>query len=173
MKRWYVIQVFAGYEDKVKVDLTKRIQEENLQEIFGEVLIPSAKLKQYFSSIEATEQQLFPGYMLVEMEMDPRAIRLVQLSPRVLRFLGGRDPVPLSAAEVEKIMAKVRGEVVVIPQEEEFVIDQEVEVGEGPFAGFSGIIDKIDRDAERITVMVSIFGRMTPVELGFNQVKRG
>lgn len=173
MKRWYVIQVFAGYEDKVKADLTKRIKEEGLQEVFGEVLIPSAKLKQYFSSIEATDQQLFPGYMLVEMEMVPGAIRLVQTAPRVLRFLGGRDPVPLSAAEVEKIMAKVRGEVVVAPQEEEFAVEQEVEVGEGPFAGFSGIIEKIDTEAERLTVMVSIFGRMTPVELGFNQVKRG
>ncbi|MEX0672294.1 MAG: transcription termination/antitermination protein NusG [Candidatus Babeliales bacterium] len=172
MKRWYVIQVFAGYEEHVKADLVKQIDQEGLEEAFGEVLIPSAKLKQYFSSLEATDQQLFPGYMLIEMELSPRAIRLVTTSPRVMRFLGGKDPVPLSAAEVERIMAKVRGDVVVAPQREEFLVEQEIEISEGPFAGFSGIVEKIDKDAERLTVMVSIFGRMTPVELGFNQVKR-
>ena len=117
MKRWYVIQVFAGYEDRVQADLERTIEQEGLEDLFGQVLIPSAKLKKYFSSMEATDQQLFPGYMLIEMEAEPRAIRMVATAPRVVRFLGGKDPAPLSAQEVEKIMARVRGEVVVTSEE--------------------------------------------------------
>ncbi len=173
MKRWYVIQIFAGYEDRVKADLLKTIAEKGLEDFFGEVLIPSAKLKQYFTSIEASDQQLFPGYMLVQMELEPQAMRLVKSSPRVIKFIGGRDPEPLTNDEIERVMKKVRGEIVIASKEDVFVVEQEIEIGEGPFSGFTGIIEKVDKDTERLTVMVSIFGRMTPVELGFNQVKRG
>jgi transcriptional antiterminator NusG len=172
MKRWYVIQVYAGYEEAVKADVAKRIQEENLQEYFGEVLVPSAKLKKFFEAVDAKDQQLFPGYMLIEMEAKPETIRLVTSSLRVVRFLGGSQPVPLSAKEIERILSQMKGELVVSAQKSEFVVGSEIEIKEGPFAGFVGIVDKIDDENERLTVMVSIFGRMTPVELGFNQIKR-
>jgi transcriptional antiterminator NusG len=89
-----------------------------------------------------------------------------------MRFLGGKDPVPLSTKEISRIVSQIKGEIAVGVEKEEFIVGNEVEIKEGPFAGFVGIIDKVDKSNEKLTVMVSIFGRMTPVELGFNQVKQ-
>jgi len=172
MKRWYVVQVFAGYEDLIKAGLMKRIQDEGLEDKFGEVLIPSARLKQFFSLEEEKDEQLFPGYMLVEMEAIPEAVRLVASSPRVIRFLGGKDPVPLSQKEIDRVVAQMKGEVTVAPKRVDIVVGSEVAINEGPFEGFVGIVEKVDAENEKLTVMVSIFGRMTPVELRFNQVKQ-
>ena len=172
MKRWYVIQVYAGYENIVKTDLAKSIEEQHLQDNFGEILIPSAKMKQFFDTSDAMkDQQLFPGYMLIEMKAVPQSVRLVAGTPRVTRFLGGKDPIPLSQKEVDRVLAQTRGEVVVAGEKHGFEIGKEIEIKEGPFAGFSGIIDSIDEESEKLTVMVSIFGRMTPVELSFDQIK--
>jgi len=173
MKRWYVVQVFAGYENAVKADLERHIEDSEFKESFGEVLIPSAKMKSFFESVdEAKDQQLFPGYILVEMELTPEAYRFVLESPRAFRFLGGKNPMPLSKKEIERIISQVKGEVIVSSEKEGFVVGAEVDISEGPFAGFVGVIDKVDYESEKLTVMVSIFGRMTPVELSFNQVKK-
>lgn len=174
MKRWYVLQVYAGYEENVKLDLLKRIAESaHMQDFFGEVLIPSVKMKQFFGESDAMrDQQLFPGYLLIEMEAVPEAIKLVTSIPRVYRFLGGRDPIPLSKREIERVHAQVKGEVAIAAEKHDFEIGKEVEIKEGAFIGFNGIIDAIDEENEKLTVMVSIFGRMTPVEIGFDQVKR-
>jgi transcription termination/antitermination protein NusG len=172
MKQWYVIQVYAGYEDIVKADIKKRIEEQGLEHLFGEVLIPSAKMKQFFEAGDALQdQQLFPGYMLIEMEAVPQALRLVEVAPRVLRFLGGKNPIPLSQAEINRVLGQMRGEVVVATKKYQFEVGKEIEITQGAFAGFVGIIDAIDEENEKLTVMVSIFGRMTPVELSFDQVK--
>ncbi len=172
MKRWYVIQVYAGYEETVKADILKRIEEKNLGHLFGQILIPSAKMKQFFEVSDALQdQQLFPGYMLVEVEPEPEALRLVSTTPRVLRFLGGKSPMPLTQKEIDRVLAQMKGEVVVPVEKHEFEVSKEVEIAQGPFAGFVGIIDSIDENNEKLTVMVSIFGRMTPVELNFDQVK--
>lgn len=173
MKKWYVVQVLAGYENVIKADLLKRIEEKNLQEKFGEILVPSAKAKQYFAEEAAVEDQhLFPGYMLIEMEVAPETMRLVAQTPRISRFLGGMHPVALSEKEMNRILAQMRGEVVVAKEKHAFEVGREIEIKEGPFAGFMGIIEGINEEAEKLTVMVSIFGRMTPVELTFDQVKR-
>jgi len=172
MKRWYVVQLYAGYEEAVRTDILKRVQETKLDDLFGQILIPSTKVQKYFGADEEENQQLFPGYMLVELEAVPEAFRLVTNTPRVIRFLGGKVPAPLTQSEVDRVLGQVRGEVVVSQKKSSFEIGREVEINEGPFSGFVGIIEKIDDAAERLTVMVSIFGRMTPVELGFNQVKR-
>lgn len=172
MKRWYVAQVYAGYEEAVKNDLEKQIDKAGKRDLFGEILVPSAKMKSFFQEQDAADQQLFPGYVLIEMEDQPEALQLVGSSFRVLKFLGGKTPVPLSKKEIDRILLQMKGEVVVTKEKTEFTIGQEVEIQDGPFAGFVGIVEKIDEDSEKLTVMVSIFGRMTPVELGFNQVKR-
>ncbi len=174
MKRWYVVQVYAGYEESVKADILMRIKERGMLEEFGDVIIPSAKLRHFFDAEEEQkDQQLFPGYVLLEMESKPETIRLVTSNPRVLRFLGGKDPAPLTAKEIDRVLSQMRGEVAVASTaKSDFVVGSEIEIKEGPFAGFVGIIDKIEDENEKLTVMVSIFGRMTPVELGFNQVKR-
>lgn len=172
MKQWYVIQVYAGYEEIVKADLLKRVEEQGLQDYFGEVLIPSAKMKQFFDAGDALQdQQLFPGYMLVEMETIPQSIRLIEVTPRIIRFLGGKTPVPLSKSEINRVLGQMRGEVVVAKEKHSFEADKEIEIVDGAFTGFVGIINAIDEENKKLTVMVSIFGRMTPVELGFDQVR--
>lgn len=173
MKRWYVVQVYAGHEETVKADLERRIHEEGAQELFGQVLVPTARMQGIIDiDQEQQDEQLFPGYVLVEMELVPQSMRLVVSSPRAIRFLGGKDPVPLSKKEADRVLSQVRGDVVVASKKSDFVEGGEVDIVDGPFAGFVGIIEKINEEDEKLTVMVSIFGRMTPVELGFNQVKR-
>lgn len=173
MKRWYVAQVYAGYEELVKKDLERRIEETGT-ELFGQVLLPSAQLKSFFSSGEEPEnERLFPGYVLIEMEKNIDSLALVASIPKILKFLGGKDPAPLAKKEIERILSQVRGEVVVSTgPKEEFTVGSEVDIKEGPFTGFVGIIDKVDEEAEKLTVMVSIFGRLTPVELTYDQVKK-
>jgi transcriptional antiterminator NusG len=172
MKRWYVVQVYAGYEQAAKLDIEKRIEAEQMQDFFGEILVPAAKSKPMFASDDSADQQLFPGYILVEMEMTPESLRVVTASMRVLRFLGGKSPEPISQKEIDRIISQIKGEITVESAREEFALGSEVDIIEGPFAGFVGIIDSVDYNNEKLTVMVSIFGRMTPVELGFHQIKR-
>ena len=172
MKRWYVIQVFAGSEERVKADIERRVQEKQMHDFFGQVLVPSAKAKPFLALTEEKDQQLFPGYVLVEAIMGPEVMRLVTTTPRVLRFLGGKDPVSLSKKEIDRMVSQVTGEIAVSAPRSDFIVGSEVEIKEGPFTGFVGIIDKIHEESEKLTVMVSIFGRMTPVELSFQQVSR-
>jgi transcription termination/antitermination protein NusG len=173
MKKWYVIQVYAGYEDQVKADIEKRIDEENMSEFFGEILVPSAQVKDFFSGQqEQKDQRLFPGYILVEMVQNLESFQLVAKAPRVVKFLGGKEPVALSQREIDRILKTIKGEVVVKGEVPIFTAGSEVDITGGPFSGFVGIVEEVDQDNERLRVMVSIFGRMTPVELSFDQVKR-
>ena len=173
MKRWYVAQVYAGYEEIVRKDLEKRIKELGT-DLIGQVLLPSAKLKSMFASDqEQVDERLFPGYILIEMEKGPEALAVVAGTPKILKFLGGKNPIPLSKKEVDRIISQVKGEVAVVKRSQEsFTQGAEVDIKEGPFAGFVGIIDEVDEEGEKLTVMVSIFGRLTPVELTFDQVKK-
>jgi len=172
MKRWYVLQIYAGYEDQVKADLEHRIKENNHDNRLGSVLVPTAKMKQMFGVVEEKDQQLFPGYVLIEMEMDSDLVRFVLVTPRVLRFLGGKDPIALSNKEVDRVLDKIKGGVVLAADKDDFVVDSEITVEDGPFTGFVGFIEKVDADTKKLIVKVSIFGRMTPVELRFDQVKK-
>ncbi len=173
MKRWYVAQVYAGYEETVQKDLLRRIKETDDQR-FGQVLVPSVRLKSFFMvDAEELDERLFPGYILIEMELDQATLNMVTSTPKVLKFLGGEVPAPLTEKEVERMLAQVKGGVVVTASvKSEFVVGSEIDITEGPFSGFVGIVDKIDEEGERLTVMVSIFGRLTPVELTFDQVKK-
>ncbi len=173
MKRWYVAQVYAGYEETVQKDLLRRIKETDDQR-FGQVLVPSVRLKSFFMvDAEEQDERLFPGYILIEMELDQATLNMVTSTPKVLKFLGGEVPAPLTEKEVERMLAQVKGGVVVTASvKSEFVVGSEIDITEGPFSGFVGIVDKIDEEGERLTVMVSIFGRLTPVELTFDQVKK-
>jgi len=173
MKRWYVIQVYAGYEDQVKTDIERRVKETDVEALLGEILIPSAQVKEFISAQDAKDQRLFPGYILIEIEeQSPEVFLLVNKTPRVLKFLGGKNPVALSEKEIERVMRTIRGEVVVKSEAPEFTVGNEADIIGGAFAGFVGIVEAVDKENERLTVMVSIFGRMTPVELNFDQVKR-
>ncbi len=172
MKRWYVIQVYTGFEDIVKTDLEKRIKEEDLEELFGDILIPTGSVVGFFSEDIDKKEKIFPGYLLIQMEMSGESFRLVSSTSRVARFLGGESPAPLSDKEIDRIFSQMEGKLLVSSEKEPFSVGNEVQICSGPFAGFIGMIDKVDEEKERLTVMVSIFGRLTPVELGFDQVKK-
>ena len=172
MKRWYVVQVYTGFEDIVKLDLEKRIIEEDCADLFGELLVPTGQAAAFFTEDEEKKEKIFPGYLLIQMEMTPESHRLISHNPRVTRFLGGEKPVPLSNKEVERILAQVSGELPVTTEKQMFSVGSEVNIKSGPFAGFIGTVDKVDEEREKLVVMVSIFGRLTPVELGFDQVKK-
>lgn len=172
MKRWYVVQVYTGFEDIVKTDLEKRAQEENLTEQFGEILVPAGETTTFFADNKAKSGKIFPGYLIIQMEMSGDAYRLVASAPRVTRFLGGESPVPLSDKEVDRIFAQISGKLVVPQEKAVFATGSEIHITSGAFAGFVGIVDRVDDEREKLTVMVSIFGRHTPVELGFDQVKK-
>ncbi len=171
MKNWYVAQVYAGCEELVEKDLLAQIERQGLQHLFGEVLVPSAKMKEFVPVSQSKDQRLFPGYVLIEMELVAEAIKLVTSSPRVMRFLGGKNPVALSYKEVERIKANVEGAVVVQASTIDLVKGSEVDISSGPFSGFVGIVEEVDEETEKVKVMVSIFGRLTPVELSFDQIK--
>ena len=174
MKRWYVLQVYTGSEEIVRSDLLKRIEEEEVQELFGEVVVPTSKVVERFSvaDIEEKREKIFPGYLLVQMEMNGDSHRLVLNMPRVSRFLGGISPMALADREVERIFAQMSGECAVARSVESYTAGSEVHISAGPFAGFVGIVESVDEEHERVRVMVSIFGRMTPIELGFDQISR-
>lgn len=171
MKRWYVVQVYTGFEDVVKDELEKQIVAEKLQDLFGKVLIPTGEAVQFWAKEETKKEKIFPGYVLIQMEMEREAYQLVMSSPRVYKFLGGEKvPVPISEKEVERIFSQMSGKLTVSSRKLPFAVGNEVNITSGPFMGFVGIIDKIDEEHEKLVVMVSIFGRLTPVELGFGQV---
>ena len=174
MKRWYVAQVYAGFEEDSRLHLLRKIHESGLENSFGDILIPSAKVKTMFDAAsQQQDQQLFPGYLFIQMEMNPEAAQLVLSIPRIYKFLGGRNPVPVSESEIGVIKSQVSQEVVVLgPEVDGVEVGTEVGIEDGPFAGFVGVVEKVDKENEKLTVMVSIFGRMTPVELGFHQIKR-
>ena len=174
MKRWYVLQVYPGYEERIKKEIQSLIARQKADDLFGQILVPSARIKPLFgadSEKGVEQQQLFPGYVLVEMEMSVQSMSIALSVPRTVRFLGGDQPVPVSTQEANRILSQIKGEIAIVNNEEQFVVGQEVEIQDGPFLGFVGVIDRIDKHNDRLVVMVSIFGRMTPVELAFNQVK--
>ncbi len=168
MKKWYVVQVFAGYENIIKADIEKKIEEQHLQHLFGSISIPSAKIKQSVEPESAKDQQLFPGYMFIEMEGVQEAFRLVKSTNRIVNLLNA----PITTKEKERIVSQEKGEVVVARELPKFEVGREVEIKVGPFSGFNGIVENVDDESEKLTVMVSIFGRMTPVELNFDQIRQ-
>jgi transcription termination/antitermination protein NusG len=172
MKQWYVIQVYTGFEDVVKTDLDVRFKEEGIGDLLDEILIPTGEVASFFSENENKKEKIFPGYILVKMEMTGDSQRLVSNTPHVSRFLGGDSPSPISVKEIERIFSQIEGKLSIAKERTPFAIGNEIHICSGAFSGFVGIIDKIDEEKERISVMVSIFGRLTPVELGFDQVKK-
>lgn len=170
MKRWFVVQVLTGTEALVKADLEARIREAGLTDRFGRILIPENSQQNIANQEE--KEKIFPGYLIIEMEMDGDSRRVVCDTQRVHRFLGGDSPAPLSNLEVEKIFEQISGKIKIKNEAGVFNVGEEVHITSGPFEGFVGIIEELDEEREKMKVMVSIFGRMTAIGLGFDQVKR-
>ncbi len=174
-RKWYVVRAISGKEKKVKEYLENEINRLNLQEYIAQILIPTEKVYQIRKGKKISkERNYFPGYVLIEAELTGEIPHIIKNIPDVLGFLGTRGkPEPVRPAEVKRILGKVdelaeQGEEVNIP----FIVGETVTVIDGPFNSFSGVIEEIDEEKKKLRVMVKIFGRKTPLELGFMQVEK-
>ncbi len=174
-KRWYVVRAISGKEKKVKERLENEIKRLAIEDYISQVLIPTEKVYQIRKGKKISkERNYFPGYVLVEAELTGEIPHIIRNIPDVLGFLGTRGKAdPIRPAEVKRILGKVdelaeQGEEVNIP----FIVGETVTVVDGPFNSFSGVIEEINEDKKRLKVMVKIFGRKTPLELGFMQVEK-
>src|ERR1700747_289969 len=172
--KWYIIHSYSGFERKVKESLESRIQAFGLQEKIGRVLIPTEAVTEVRGGKKYTVDRMFyPGYVLVEMDMDDHVWHVVKSTPRVTGFVGtGQQPTPLSDEEVNHIVYKVADSRAKPKLKVKFEKGETVRIGEGPFATFTGVVDDVNEDRETLKVMVTIFGRSTPVELEFGQVEK-
>jgi len=175
LKKWYVVNTYSGHENKVKTTLERRIESLGLRRYFGEIRIPTENVVEIKNGKKVpTVQRQFPGYILVNMEMNDDTWQVVRQTPGVTQIVGAGDkPVPLSRAEVERLLHP--GEVETrekVKTTVDYEIGETVRVVSGPLSDFTGQISDINVDQSRLKVMVSIFGRETPVELSFNQVAK-
>jgi transcriptional antiterminator NusG len=174
-KRWYVIQAFSGYEKRVRESLNERIELADLREFFGEILVPTEEvLEMKDGKKRKSERKFFPGYVLVEMEMNDDTWQLVRNVPRVSGFVGGtvEKPAPITDKEVDRIMSRVKDAEDKPKPKTLYEVGEVVRVNDGPFADFNGTVEEVNYEKSRLRVLVSIFGRSTPVELAFSQVEK-
>ena len=171
-KNWYVVHTYSGFEEKVKISLEEKIENRGLQDRISKILIPTEKIVELKAGKKKeSEKKFYPGYILVEMELDDETWHLVKSTPRVTGFVGGKKPVPIPEEEVEIIIQQL--EKGPAPQiKTQFQKGESVRIMEGPFSNFNGYVEDVDMDHGRLRVMVSIFGRQTPVELNFFQVEK-
>ncbi|MCK5787988.1 MAG: transcription termination/antitermination factor NusG [Chlamydiia bacterium] len=176
-KKWYVVRAIGGKELKVKEYMEREISTLGYEKFISNILVPTEKVFQIRNGKKITkERNYFPGYVLVEAALVGEIPHMIKAIPNVIGFLGaekGGEPAPLRQAEINRILGKVdelseQGEFVNIP----FVIGESVKVIDGPFNSFSGVIEEINEEKKKLKVMVKIFGRKTPLELGFMQVEK-
>ena len=172
--KWYIIHSYSGFERKVKESLESRVHAFGLQDKIGKVLIPTEPVTEVRGGKKyTTERMFYPGYVLVEMDMDDHVWHVVKSTPRVTGFVGtGQQPTPLSEEEVQHIVFRVSEGKDKPKLKVKFEKNESVRISEGPFASFTGIVDEVNEDRETLKVMVTIFGRSTPVELEFGQVEK-
>tara|TARA_B100000073_G_scaffold141860_1_gene116784 strand:- start:1126 stop:1653 length:528 start_codon:yes stop_codon:yes gene_type:complete len=172
---WYVIQAFSNCEAKVKAALEERIEMSGLSNKFGDIMIPTEQVTELKKGQKKhLERKFFPGYMLIQMEMEDNTWHLVRKTPNVMGFIGGtrNRPHPLTDAEFNKIVNRV-DEAVESPKfKTVFESGETVRINDGPFNDFNGIVEEVDYEKNLIKVSVSIFGKATPVELNFSQVEK-
>jgi transcriptional antiterminator NusG len=172
--RWYIIHAYSGFERKVKESLESRVQAFGLQDKIGRVVIPMETVTQVRNGKKYNMEQLvYPGYVLVEMELSDEVWHVVKATPRVTGFLGGAThPTPLTDEEVNQIIFRVASSKEKPKLKVKFEKNETVRITEGPFANFNGTVDEVNEDRSTLKVMVTIFGRATPVELEFGQVEK-
>ena len=171
-KNWYVVHTYSGFEEKVKISLEEKVENKGLHDKITKILIPTERIVELKAGKKKeSEKKFYPGYILVEMELDDETWHLVKSTPRVTGFVGGKNPVPIPVEEVDIIIQQV--EKGPAPQiKTQFQKGESVRIIDGPFSNFNGYVEDVDMDHGRLRVMVSIFGRQTPVELNFFQVEK-
>ncbi|PSH04234.1 MAG: transcription termination/antitermination factor NusG [Acidobacteria bacterium] len=172
--KWYIIHAYSGFERKVRESLESRIRAFGLEGRMGRVLIPTESVTEIRNGKKYTRESMFyPGYVLVEMDMDDEVWHMVKSTPRVTGFVGtGQQPTPLSDEEVRQIVYRVADSKEKPKLKIKYEKNESVRITEGPFATFTGVVDEVNEDRETLKVMVTIFGRSTPVELEFGQVEK-
>jgi transcriptional antiterminator NusG len=173
--QWYVVHAYSNYEHKVKSSLEERIKRHGLQERFGEILVPTEEVVEMREGQRRkSERKFFPGYVLVQMEMDDETWHLVKEVPKVLGFIGGSSdrPAPISDREAQAILNRVQEGVDKPRPKILFEPGEVVRVTDGPFNDFSGVVEQVNYEKSKVRVAVQILGRSTPVELDFGQVEK-
>ncbi len=174
-KRWYVVHAYSGFEKQVKRSLEDRITRAGMEELFGDVLVPTEEVVEMKGGQKRrSDRKFFPGYVLVEMEMTDETWHLVKDVPKVMGFIGGTAdrPAPISNKEADVILNRVQEGVDKPRPKVLFEPGEMVRVVDGPFNDFNGVVEGVDYDKSRLKVAVLIFGRSTPVELEFHQVEK-
>ena len=173
-KQWYIVHTYSGFEERVKENLTQRIDALGMREKFGEIKIPTETLVEMKGGKKReVQRKFFPGYILVEMEMSDDAWHLVKNTPKVTGFVGtGKKPTPLTQEEVDQILTQVVTTKEKPKPKHVYEHGEHVRIIDGPFTNFTGVVEEVNLDRNTLKVMVTIFGRSTPVELDFLQVAR-
>ncbi|MBL37517.1 MAG: transcription termination/antitermination protein NusG [Xanthomonadales bacterium] len=174
-KRWYVVHAYSGFEKQVQRSLKERIERSGMEDLFGEILVPTEEVVEMKKGVKRrSERKFFPGYVLVEMEMNEDSWHLVKDVPKVMGFIGGKQdkPAPISQKEADMILNRVAEGVDKPKPKVLFEPGEMVRVIDGPFNDFNGTVEEINYEKSRLRVAVSIFGRSTPVELDFQQVEK-
>lgn len=173
--RWYVVHAYSGFEKSVARNLVERIERAGMKDRFGEILVPVEEVVEMKGGQKKTaERKFFPGYVLVQMEMDDDTWHLVKSTPKVTGFVGGTatKPAAISEKEVQSILDQMREGVEKPRPKVLFEVGEAVRVIDGPFTDFNGNVEEVNYDKSKLRVSVMIFGRATPVELGFGQVEK-
>ncbi|GAB2190258.1 transcription termination/antitermination protein NusG [Sessilibacter sp. MAH2] len=174
-KRWYVVHAYSGYEKKVANSLRERVELHQMQDLFGEILVPTEEVVEMRAGQKRkSERKFFPGYVLVQMELNDDTWHLVKDTPRVMGFIGGKadKPAPITEKEAQAILQRVDDSTEKPKPKTVFEPGEMVRVVDGPFNDFNGVVESVDYDKNRLQVAVLIFGRSTPVELEFGQVEK-
>jgi transcriptional antiterminator NusG len=172
--RWYVIHVYSGFEKKVATAVREQAEQKGLADRFEEILVPTEEVVEVKRGAKvSSERKIFPGYVLIKMDLDDETWHLVKNTAKVTGFLGGRGrPSPISEAEAARIMRQVQEGVERPKPSITFDVGEQVRVSDGPFTSFNGVVEEVDEEKSRLKVAVSIFGRATPVELEYSQVEK-
>jgi transcriptional antiterminator NusG len=174
-KRWYVVHVYSGFENQVKRSMEERIRHAAMEERFGDILVPTEEVVEMRAGQKRkSDRKFFPGYVLIQMELDDETWHLVKDVPKVMGFVGGTSdrPAPISDREAERILDRVKEGVEKPKPKVLFEPGEVVRVVDGPFADFNGVVEEVNYEKSRLRVAVLIFGRSTPVELEFAQVEK-
>ncbi|MCK5858810.1 transcription termination/antitermination protein NusG [Abyssibacter sp.] len=174
-KKWYVVHAYSQYENHVRKALLDRVERAGLTDFFGDILVPTEEVVEIREGQKrTTERKFFPGYVLVQMEMNDETWHLVKSVPKVLGFIGGTSdrPAPISDREADQILNRVEESVDKPRPKTLFEAGEGVRVTDGPFADFNGVVEEVNYEKNRLRVSVLIFGRSTPVELEFGQVEK-
>ena len=173
--RWYVVHACSGYEKRVMNTLKERVELHSMQDLFGEILVPTEEVVEIRDGKKRkSERKFYPGYVLVNMDMNDESWHLVKNTPHVLGFIGGTagKPAPITEAEANEILSRVESGVDKPRPKTVFEPGEMVRVTDGPFADFNGVVEEINYEKNKLHVAVLIFGRSTPVELDFGQVEK-